>query len=89
MRAEASGRWDVDTNDWKVPRGLVDTQKCYPSRGSWKGLYARKGRPLDIFMHVNPATANDLKDFIHGLQAEGWEFRAYGDPPQRPSVAIA
>ncbi|MBZ4422485.1 polysaccharide deacetylase family protein [Myxococcus sp. RHSTA-1-4] len=81
--------WDVDTNDWKAPRGLANTQKCFPARKSWEVLYGKKGRPLDILMHVNQATANDLKNFIQGLQAEGWEFRTYGDPPQRPSVAVS
>ncbi|QSQ19071.1 polysaccharide deacetylase family protein [Pyxidicoccus parkwayensis] len=81
--------WDVDTNDWKAPRGLVDTKKCEPSRSHWRGLYGKWGRPLDILMHVQQATANDLKDYISGLRAEGWELRTYGDPPQRPSVSVA
>ena len=81
--------WDVDTNDWKAPRGLADTRKCYPSRRRWTGLHGKQGRPLDMLMHVSQATANDLKDFILGLQAEGWEFRTYGDEPQRPSVSVA
>ncbi|NMO13634.1 polysaccharide deacetylase family protein [Pyxidicoccus fallax] len=81
--------WDVDTNDWKSPRGLAQLGKCYPARERWKGLYARQGRPVDMLMHVNQATARDLNDFILGLRAEGWEFRTYGDAPQRPPVAVA
>jgi peptidoglycan/xylan/chitin deacetylase (PgdA/CDA1 family) len=82
--------WDVDTNDWKSPRGLAQSQKCEPARKHWKALHTKWGRPLDLLMHVNQATARDLKDFILGLEAEGWEFRTYGDPPQqRPSVSVA
>jgi peptidoglycan/xylan/chitin deacetylase (PgdA/CDA1 family) len=81
--------WDVDTNDWKAPRGLANTLKCEPARKTWKKLYGKWGRPLDLLMHVNQATANDLKAFIHGLQAEGWEFRTYGDGPQRPAVLVS
>lgn len=82
--------WDVDTNDWKAPRGLAHSEKCEPARKHWKAMHAKWGRPLDMLMHVNQATARDLKDFILGLKTEGWELRTYGDPPQqRPSVSVA
>jgi peptidoglycan-N-acetylglucosamine deacetylase len=81
--------WDVDTNDWKAPRGLLADQKFYPARKAWKDLSLKRGRAVDLLMHVNQDTAKDLKAFIHGLQADGWEFRTYGDAPQKPSVSVA
>ena len=59
--------WDVDTNDWKAPRGLLDAKKMSPPRPDWKAICAKRGRPLDILMHVNQDTAKDLQTFILGL----------------------
>lgn len=81
--------WDVDTNDWKSPRGLMDSRKFYPARQDWKTLSIRRGRPLDVLMHVNQDTAKDLQAFILGLLKEGWEFRTYEDTPKPPSSAVA
>lgn len=81
--------WDVDTNDWKAPRGLLDSKKFEPARQDWKALSLRRARPLDILMHVNQDTAKDLQTFILGLQKEGWEFRTYEDAPKPPSTAVA
>lgn len=81
--------WDVDTNDWKSPRGLLDPRKFYPARQGWKTLSIRRSRPLDVLMHVNQDTAKDLQAFILGLQKEGWEFRMYEDTPKPPSSAVA
>lgn len=81
--------WDVDTNDWKAPRGLLDSKKFEPARQAWKAMSLKRARPLDILMHVNQATAKDLQTFILGLQKEGWEFRTYEDAPKPPSTAVA
>jgi peptidoglycan/xylan/chitin deacetylase (PgdA/CDA1 family) len=81
--------WDVDTNDWKTPRGLLDSKKFYPARQDWKPLSLKRGRSLDVLMHVNQDTARDLQAFILGLQKEGWEFRMYEDTPKPPSSAVA
>lgn len=82
--------WDVDTNDWKAPRGLMTAQEKYePARKGWKDMSLKRGRPLDFLMHVNQDTVRDLKAFIQRLVTEGWEFRTYGDAPQKPPVAVA
>lgn len=81
--------WDVDTNDWKAPRGLLAQEKFSPPRKTLKDLSLKRGRPLDFLMHVNQDTVKDLKAFIAGLKTEGWEFRTYGDPPQKPPVSVA
>lgn len=81
--------WDVDTNDWKAPRGLLDSKKFSPAPKDWKALSLKRSRPLDILMHVNQDTARDLQAFILGLQKEGWEFRTYEDAPKPPSSAVA
>lgn len=81
--------WDVDTNDWKAPRGLLDSKKFYPARQDWKPFSLKRARPLDVLMHVNQDTARDLQAFILGLRKEGWEFRVYEDTPKPPSSAVA
>lgn len=81
--------WDVDTQDWKAPRGLLAEQKFYPARKGWKNLCIKRSRALDLLMHVNQDTVKDLKAFIHGLRTDGWEFRTYGDAPQKPPVSVA
>jgi peptidoglycan/xylan/chitin deacetylase (PgdA/CDA1 family) len=81
--------WDVDTNDWKAPRGLLDVKKMSPPRQDWKALSTRRGKPLDILMHVNQDTARDLQTFILGLKKEGWEFTVYEDTPKPSPAAVA
>lgn len=81
--------WDVDTNDWRAPRGLLDSKKFSPAHKDWKALSIKRGQPLDILMHVNQDTARDLQTFILGLQKDGWEFRMYEDTPKPPSTAMA
>jgi peptidoglycan/xylan/chitin deacetylase (PgdA/CDA1 family)/peptidoglycan hydrolase-like protein with peptidoglycan-binding domain len=80
--------WDVDTNDWKAPRGLKAEQKFSPPRKDWKALYTKRGRALDILMHVNQDTVKELAAFIQGMRADGWEFRTYEDTPQRPPTEV-
>jgi peptidoglycan/xylan/chitin deacetylase (PgdA/CDA1 family) len=81
--------WDVDTNDWKPPRGLLDSKKFSPPRQDWKALSLKRGKPLDILMHVNQDTAKDLQAFILGLQKEGWQFKLYDDTPKPPPASVA
>jgi peptidoglycan hydrolase-like protein with peptidoglycan-binding domain len=76
--------WDVDTNDWKAPRGLKAEEKFSPPRKDWKALYTKRGRALDVLMHVNQDTVKELAAFIQSLKADGWEFRTYEDTPQKP-----
>jgi peptidoglycan/xylan/chitin deacetylase (PgdA/CDA1 family) len=82
--------WDVDTNDWKPPRGLMSAQEKYePKRKTWKDLSLKRGRALDFLMHVNQDTVRDLKAFIQRLETDGWEFRTYGDAPQKAPASVA
>jgi peptidoglycan-N-acetylglucosamine deacetylase len=63
--------WDVDTEDWKKPRGLKDKFAKIQ-----KQLLAKKitNRPADILMHVQSETARDLPDFISQLKSWGFSF---------------
>jgi peptidoglycan-N-acetylglucosamine deacetylase len=61
--------WDIDTEDWKAPKGLgpekirnIESQFTQQQR---KVLF-------NILMHVRPATASDLPSFI--LQLREWGF---------------
>ena len=61
--------WDIDTEDWKAPKGLgpekvrnIENQFTQQHR---KTLF-------NVLMHVQPATARDLPSFISKL--EDWGF---------------
>lgn len=61
--------WDIDTEDWKAPKGLgpekirnIETQFTQ----QWRKT------SFNILMHVQPATARDLPAFIS--QMEEWGF---------------
>ena len=61
--------WDIDTEDWKAPKGLgpekirnIETQFTQ----QWRKT------SFNILMHVQPATARDLPAFIS--QLEEWGF---------------
>ena len=61
--------WDIDTEDWKAPKGLgpekvrnIEDQFTQQHR---KTLF-------NVLMHVQPATARDLPSFISEL--EDWGF---------------
>jgi len=61
--------WDIDTEDWKAPKGLgpekvrnIEDQFTQQHR---KTLF-------NVLMHVQPATARDLPSFISKL--EDWGF---------------
>jgi peptidoglycan/xylan/chitin deacetylase (PgdA/CDA1 family) len=69
-------RWDVDTNDWRKPKGL-DGKRFDPPRSGWKKLYQANKKPLDILMHVYPETAADLNAFILDMMNDHWTFTLY------------
>lgn len=62
--------WDIDTEDWKAPQGLgagkVDAVRRQIERTS--------GSRLVVLMHVQPATARDLPQFIATLKGWGFTF---------------
>lgn len=65
--------WDVDTEDWKSPKGMMDPAKL---RMIKKQLDKGGGRPLRVLMHVQSETASDLGRFISQLKAWGHDFAA-------------
>ena len=63
--------WDIDTNDWKVPRGigagkLGEIQKQFAKQGA-------KTR-FNVLLHVQAETAKDLPAFIKQLKDWGFGF---------------
>lgn len=63
--------WDIDTEDWKAPKGLgpekirnIESQFTQQRR---KALYS-------ILMYVQPATARDLPSFISKLGEWGFDI---------------
>jgi peptidoglycan/xylan/chitin deacetylase (PgdA/CDA1 family) len=65
--------WDVDTEDWKNPRGVgpakLDNVKRQLSSASLKGKAM-----LNVLMHVQKETAADLQAFIDFLKQLGFSF---------------
>jgi peptidoglycan/xylan/chitin deacetylase (PgdA/CDA1 family) len=63
--------WDVDTEDWRAPRGLKDKLSNIK-----KQLLAKKtpAKPSDILMHIQSETARDLPYFISQLKSWGFSF---------------
>ena len=62
--------WQVDTNDWRSPRGL---------RAKMRDIMAQVARNrdramTDVLMHVQTETANDLPDFIARLRNDGYSI---------------
>ncbi|MGD8912877.1 MAG: polysaccharide deacetylase family protein [Candidatus Thiodiazotropha sp.] len=63
--------WDIDTEDWKKPRGIgvVKIEKLK------KQFNQKRGKPrLNVLMHVQQETARDLPGFIQYLKESGFTF---------------
>lgn len=69
--ALAIHNWDVDTEDWKAPRG-VGLTKLPAIRQQLDR--SPKASHIDILMHVQPETANDLPALIDNLKQWGYAF---------------
>uniref|UniRef100_UPI0040563BC0 polysaccharide deacetylase family protein n=1 Tax=Candidatus Electronema sp. TaxID=2698783 RepID=UPI0040563BC0 len=65
--------WDVDTEDWKSPKGTMDPAKL---RMIKKQLDKGGGGRRRVLMHVQSETASDLGSFIRQLKAWGHDFAA-------------
>jgi peptidoglycan/xylan/chitin deacetylase (PgdA/CDA1 family) len=63
--------WDIDTEDWKAPKGL-GPEKIRNIESQF-GQQRRKTL-FDILMHVQPATARDLPSFISKLEEWGFDI---------------
>jgi peptidoglycan/xylan/chitin deacetylase (PgdA/CDA1 family) len=63
--------WDIDTNDWRVPRGIgalkIDEIKQQFEK-------QRSKRKFNVLMHVQAETAKDLPVFIKQLKDWGFGF---------------
>jgi peptidoglycan/xylan/chitin deacetylase (PgdA/CDA1 family) len=63
--------WDIDTEDWKTPKGL-GPEKIRNIESQF-GQQRRKTL-FNILMHVQPATARDLPSFISKLEEWGFDI---------------
>ena len=61
--------WDIDTEDWKAPKGL-GPEKVRNIENQF--TQQRRKTLFNILMHVQAATAQDLPSFISKL--EDWGF---------------
>ena len=63
--------WDIDTRDWAAPQGIGEKKL----KEIKKQFEQKKGKIiLNVLMHVQQATANDLQSFISQLKDWGFEF---------------
>ena len=62
--------WQVDTNDWRAPRGLSSKLADIMAQ-----VERNKHRPMtDILMHVLAETAEDLQGLVTRLKNDGYGF---------------
>ena len=63
--------WDIDTEDWKSPKGIGPAKRAMIDR-----QFQRKQHQsvFNVLMHVLPDTADDLEDFITQLKQWGFTF---------------
>jgi peptidoglycan/xylan/chitin deacetylase (PgdA/CDA1 family) len=65
--------WDIDTEDWKRPRGIGAAKiKMIQDQLDKK----RSNATLVVLMHVQQETARDLPNFINYLKESGFSFSA-------------
>jgi len=63
--------WDIDTNDWRTPRGIgaakiTEIQKQFEKQSAKTNF--------NVLMHVQPETAKDLPGFIKQFKDWGFGF---------------
>lgn len=64
--------WDVDTEDWRKPRGLLGAERLKKME---KKLDKNKNKAtLNVLMHVQKKTARDLQGLIDYLRKKGFRF---------------
>ncbi|MCI5132582.1 MAG: polysaccharide deacetylase family protein [Candidatus Electrothrix sp. EH2] len=63
--------WDIDTEDWKSPKGIGPGKRTMIQR-----QFERKQSQTEfsVLMHVLPDTAEDLDNFIEHLKKWGFAF---------------
>ncbi len=63
--------WDIDTEDWKRPKGVGSGKRAMIERQ----FQRRQGQTeFNVLMHVLKETAEDLSDFIKQLRQWGFSF---------------
>ncbi len=63
--------WDIDTEDWKRPKGVGPSKRRMIERQ----FQRKQGQTeLNVLMHVLKETAEDLPDFIEQLKQWGFSF---------------
>lgn len=63
--------WDIDTEDWKAPKGLKGAKlNMIENQFNHSGGKTR----LNVLMHVQDETAQDLQSFITVLKGWGYTF---------------
>ncbi|WP_339136394.1 MAG: polysaccharide deacetylase family protein [Candidatus Electrothrix sp. GW3-4] len=63
--------WDIDTEDWKSPKGLGPGKLAMIER---QFSQRQNQTELNVLMHVLQDTAEDLNDFIEQLKQWGFSF---------------
>lgn len=61
--------WDIDTNDWRVPKG-IGASKINEIKKQFEKQSSK--RKFNVLMHVQAETAKDLQVFIK--QLKDWDF---------------
>ncbi|MCI5223166.1 MAG: polysaccharide deacetylase family protein [Candidatus Electrothrix sp. AR4] len=63
--------WDVDTEDWKAPKGVGSSKRAMIQRQFER---QRQKSELNVLMHVLKDTAEDLPGFIDQIKQWGFSF---------------
>lgn len=63
--------WDIDTEDWKTPRGIGSKKREMIGKQFDR---QKTKRILNVLMHVQNETARDLPNFITYLKESGFKF---------------
>jgi peptidoglycan/xylan/chitin deacetylase (PgdA/CDA1 family) len=68
--------WNIDTLDWKAPRGLLPAGAEEKKLDMIAEQFWMKNQPpaFTVLMHVQEETARDLRDFIARLAKWGFTF---------------
>ncbi len=63
--------WDIDTEDWKSPKGIGPGKRAMIQRQFQRQQHQNL---FNVLMHVLPDTADDLEEFISYLKQWGFTF---------------
>ena len=63
--------WDIDTEDWKSPKGIGPSKRAMIQRQFQRLQHQNE---FNVLMHVLPDTADDLEEFISYLKQWGFTF---------------